>query len=1692
MPDPTDLSAWGAFLSSGSVGPEGQDSPIVNDREDNPNYLPGLGQVSGGTQLSPITERLTSSFTTGGPIYLADKAAQLLGAPEGAVAHLATSAGMGAVDWIPGLLEEAGTLRRKIPFLGAIDDEPLIEPGTIKRLQEEVENEKVSIMAHLGESTNGARGDVPAGAYGLASGLFGVGGAALPMGVAGRIGRLAGGLKGKVAGTLAEGALGFFGSTAGRTSEERLAAATDPRLLAAMAVGVGGESYAARQFSKSVRADAPKALGAVALDEPTRALIRGDDILSELDQLRSAATDKKLELRGEKIRLATEAISDPLDDLLTASLENADSAIAKETSALDELSSRSMEIADEAVKKLQDLDPEHTISTIKFASDLDEFSAISRTAEKMADALLDGDVTKLGSQEAFGAEREAMVSRLDEGRAARSAELALAEDPLADLRAVRERAAARAGFNSSRFDEVDSAYRAVEPDEPPAIRSFADALSEYRDLISAVTPRVRNLSGRLYDKMVNRGKTPVDGATGLPMARDEFAERLTIEKQQRMNSDLRGLLLDSDTLPPSETLRLLDTKYDALLKKYRISPEDVGFRGRLRTRQQMALNEANEWLSRESADRRLHQVSDEELVALGRKAAQDDRVPLAVFDFLGAERARRVSGGSPGLTSPAYRIDSPDDVERMIRESVPESEADALIGPKLMTRGTTFASKLKWDAVRLFGRLKGEAAWDIKVGRSTYGVPLRGVFLSDMATPLAEPRVRDSLVGMLRSVPEKSRAAAHEPIYSVAVALKDLDNEVVKFVAAEREAGRVVDPNVLYRTIKEAYETGQAASLPEGISKAITERADPELRKLSKFVRENTDDPELIAAIDANEGRYLYRYYNIFFDNQAIFKKLRTDSVAYKGLYDSVAKENYADISERLYREREPELRGRFPQEQIAPLIDKMVQQELHGMTEFLVKKHLVTPGSRPNLGKVVGNLPEQDYLIKRVLDDPNLRELLGEEKHFALAEMMTVEKISTDIGRMVLHRELLSALKAHGLASDTPRPGLSSQISPSTLKEVALNDPLSTGKPLYIHPEAAHVLSVLSTTGDSIFRNLNLMNSWVKLNLVATPWNYASQLVGVPQMVLLGANASGFVRALYKDPEFANTMPAAAAWQVAKEIIDPGTAGKFSSAKAEKFFQSIGSGDMDFVRKEAAWLDRARLDVGNELVFEAELAAKPLLHGSITPQTRKTRGIAGRGAHKAADILRKPDLAAKYIIYRGIYADSLWKEGIKFESGRHLYEGREVPVAEIDALKREAVKRTLLFAQDPRTTPAFLREMSHDARSLLFAGFHGFIYQMTRAYANSYRFALKDAAHGSMLGKEAMRLEALGKTEDAVRLRAKARRYGESAVERVVSSSLAAYVFPKLLVSGFSALYPLYEDAYAKAKEVVTGKKEDVGTVIPGDENERGEAARRFLWDDKTNARIIAPRLRKVGGRKKLLVIDGGRMDILDNTTKIMRAASTPVEDPWERLLPVTTEIRNQYLSNGFWVDALASVDIPKRSEIVSWEGAAAIGKGGLAAAGRLVNPFARNVAGFVTDSDSERLSKGFKMATGAWVRELDVYEEVGKRFDRDWRSADGWRSKMRDEWKAARSYEARNAVKKKYEDDWNNLMAELMVTHGEARRMGEMSNGEVIRALGDERTSKSTGKSYSTPIPKYIRDVIGRGRAVRLNTYLNEIERD
>lgn len=946
-----------------------------------------------------------------------------------------------------------------------------------------------------------------------------------------------------------------------------------------------------------------------------------------------------------------------------------------------------------------------------------------------------------------------------------------------------------------------------------------------------------------------------------------------------------------------------------------------------------------------------------------------------------------------------------------------------------------------------------------------------GGFLGEFATlediyPLIKNKKQRALLeerlDNLRQV--KADGVAAQILRENHVNMKDAEKIIRKIAKRDRVSTAEVNKRIynLRQNTPEAIESVEAADPLMAQALAIF---DKDHKYMTELILKNPDLTKAMReTITQNEARHLMRQYAIHKQNKLILQELETKNDAYKELFAEMkTSDDYSRFREEIVDEWRPEIERLNPDlsdEAITSILDTIIDNRINGQLNALIKNTLANPDSRWLKGVIVKSKGE--YLIKRLVKDSRVRALMGEETNATIAAANLAGKVAHDVKSLVLTHGIYDELKAVGLVSKDPLPGLDVMVNKRTLRQFRENiDDPSDG----VFYTNASVRNVLEQMEDGLNQGiLSKIVAYVKLGKILTPKLMVNNTIGAVQSAMMGG---GFFRTL-KHP-YQTLKDINLSIQLSRELARPSTAGM--SKDMSKFLRDLGFKDMDELRELADDFVKRGLDIGGEYhtegmsVIRSAMRGDPGAGGTIVQKTK--RGMAKLGA-KSMDIYRIPDIAAKVYIYRRMIEEISYKEGIA--------------IADMtEDMFNKAAKDTLRLAQDPRTTAAGIRNLSKGPVGIAVGGFQGFFYQQARNIANASKMVFED-------GAAAVRAKANGDN-------AKAARYAIAAADRAISIGLVGY-----------GTYAGLEEAYNKSK----GNNEDKATAL-----------KTFLSPEEQNSTVWMGEMTKgKDGQMYVEVIKPSSLDVYDGTMSILRAfMKHGTENPMAAILEAKDALMAQFLAPGLVIEAIdnmrgKSLDVnpnfletspypwversPKEVSAARTALPTLIGDvtGYFRALDEMADPEnaktyekakskmfglqakAGIASGLIPGMEApEGTADTLARAAMATAYRMNFSQSVRNKFSEEYRK-ETWLPDAKKEWQSrSTNLQKKTSILKANEDKWNSMIERLIDVSHDAQKVG-LSKSEIYRIMKD--------KEGFLAMPKEVARAVAVGRKVSFREYM------
>lgn len=1310
------------------------------------------------------------------------------------------------------------------------------------------------------------------------------------------------------------------------------------------------------------------------------------------------------------------------------------------------------------------------------------FAATRREAGRAIDAILSGDPTRLGSPQQFQAERvkaeQVARDRRDRLRAIREG---LDVEAAAALRAATTPEAAREGLERLRvralgaaleagdadlFERTDAHFRdrllAFDPGESsaaPIADTPQEVISQLRDATIAAMPRVQKKASGMYEAAASAGRLPVDPATGLPVERGEWVSDRVLEFQANLNEKIRALVEASAAKGGDQTKAAKDAKRELsrLVKKYDIQPHEIGLMAARDRDHQAVVGEGAAWVSDRVGGRRLSELTEAELTNIAG-AAGAEGAPLSAIGFVKAELERRIRNvppynprmigrGDPNLTDEEIRARAGRVGEMM--------ESPVFRGnPKVYKMPNGGLPLLAYRARLAMSRIKEQFQRGAQLQKGKY-IAHVGVGIGDATAQLIDARQRNATnAAILKGKTGAETEAAvlqHEMVQSEYL----LNEELAAYIKRKREAGVPIGSSpALYLEIGDAYDSNDLSRLDPELQDIVKRRVQEPMRRFSDLAMKMTRNQAEQVAIMEHVGHYMFRDYAIFRDPEAIFRTIDPESVPYKSLFAKLKKQQWGAVYDEMYEKMAGEFRDQgYTETEIDAAVRAKAEEVLHGKIGGLVRAHLNVPTQNVHVAAVVKRA-KREYLEERILKDPDLRDIMGQQKHMALAMQMSMGNVVRDTLRFGVMKSMWGEWEKVGLVGDTEAPDRNVKIDRNTLLPPNPDDPDSATRVVYAHPDVVKVVRALEGS-DAMVQAINRFIAYGKIGKVANPGSWMQNALSLSQVI---PTAGGFGRA-------ASTIlrdKAKAAYEavvISKELGVPG-AGVTKAMKREgKGLYRAYNITPKLVDEAAREMVEAGLHTGGEWAHEFEDASRALVVGSKA--TGRTRSFLSSAAKAAGDWFARPDLVSKVLAYKMHVDDLMYKEGVSSPSTE---------------IRREAAIRAINTTQVPTTTPDIVRNFSRGWMGVLTANFAGFTYQMGRNLAYAYKYGMEDLAQASLLSAESKRQQ---DPITAAEMRMKSQRYLSAGTDKVLGATASSVMAVGAYKFAARALYSL-----------LTGRDDDEAKKM-----ERHIAA-LSPYEDRRYSDVTVMDYQKVDGKWYATVAYTGRVDIYDNLKQMFRAVTDSNLDPMQRASTVARLAKNQLAPVSFLAQGFAKLvpfkragdewvaDMPSGSDLLA--GVRDVGPtvlGTAISAGQMAAEYAatpeaeRNI----TSQAGNRLrGTAVRQITGVSVGVEPVTDNVGRMFASEWKKAT-WINDFKSEWKAAGRPLDKKMIEAKYVERWGRLMTSMGRIRNNA--VATKHNSYQIRSAMDDKASQ---------IPKRLRGRLAFGEAVPLSWYAGSLGGD
>jgi len=944
----------------------------------------------------------------------------------------------------------------------------------------------------------------------------------------------------------------------------------------------------------------------------------------------------------------------------------------------------------------------------------------------------------------------------------------------------------------------------------------------------------------------------------------------------------------------------------------------------------------------------------------------------------------------------------------------------------------------------------------MQVSRNKY-IPFLGTSFEHVLNVISDIPTRKAVRGMIKATSTESREIGASIRHSFEVAMTDLDKAVRAHMQVLKTQGLPADRGRIMMQLKRLHEDGLLANIQDEALRNAVVAVDAQLTKAVDDVIKagHVTDQELLGKIASNRNRWLYRTYSIFTDPDAIFKKIDKTTTAYKNLFDHIKKGNESKYVEAAVQQLGKKLDHLAPAER-AVIVEEAVNRFVDGEINAIIKQHLKIPGEKTFYNSPMIKRAQTDYFLDRVLEDPDIRSIMGEEKHFDMAARASIESLSSDISAYKMNAGLREAFMKAGLMSDMPvGDNVFVKLSSRTLKDVSKpENAASVGDPvIYAHPTVGKIFEAINNPHLASLADVSIAS--VKTGLILTPGGTMANFFGLWQQMLLSRGLANTVWDVVRSPDkalrgkqtiFGEVIEAA---QASRELTAPGRAGV---KEAQKLYRAAGFKSVEDIRMVAEDMMKYGLDEGGELAYVFQEMTQPMVEGAS----------AGRSKYKAVvrsmmDFYRRPDVMAKVLAFNGYVRELSTKAGVK------------VPTA---AIKREAARMTKMTTQNVETTPSGVRNMSKGWVGVVGGGFQGFMYQMHKNAVMAGKLGLEDLMMAS-------KLAAQGDLKRA----ATYARYG---LDRTATVAAMTYY--------------------------LTDKLED----WLSEEQDKEQHVRHVMWDDRRNSSFLISKVENKDGKVTVGYVDTGATDVYDPSHRVFNAigqipsVDDLAKDPakFAQIVGnVAQELRVQFLQPGFLMEAAYDIFglqmqkgkiIPTKRMSVDKEHALVPQLGitaeGLYKGSRRITPGvirgavdAVRVAAGVANPDlvdpeldkftamMSRQTTGFRFGT------LDFNTMWQRRSNEDWGKYGSFVSQAKKELESARTFEARNAIIKKYSKQWDKAYNAQLDNVSHARGMG-LTPMQILGMLND--------KDRLIYVPKEIRSDVVAGRLMSFSAFASKYQ--
>jgi len=1232
-------------------------------------------------------------------------------------------------------------------------------------------------------------------------------------------------------------------------------------------------------------------------------------------------------------------------------------------------------------------------------------------------------------------------------------------------------------------DILDAQYRrAIEADKDTSVesRTPADAVSQLRDAVAAVIQKRTDENPERYSKLFQRGVLPKD-ETGAQISFEEFNRRSLKNQSDYIDKAMQSRLGKSGL----QDVDAIDNVASRILRKYKVRPEDVGFRGDLYAIPGDELGKALDWLRTNAPKSGVASLSPEKMLELTNRAIAEgvDQQTIATLVSAEAEKAANKVKPQVGVS------DILDDFNKAASEILSDIPVDG--------EGKVLAN-IPWnrpDGVKkVFPKV-----WNfIKHEASSSAYNLRD-YLLGLPTDIAKQMqiASDSFEKLGDIVGARVMLRFH-------TALKDLDTAVSEYRKRVLSSGeKAPDNSAVMERMFTAYESKDYKSVgdPE-LAGFLENRLAPFMNEMSGMVAQLVRDEGVRKAIEANMGSYLFRRYGFFVDPENYWRKLRTDSKPYQDLRQAIKTGNTAKYKiefEKNYGHLLTE--NGMTREEAAAYLDRFIDARVTGDLESIIFKHARVPGSSAQISKEIPGI-RAEYLLDRVLNDPNVKAILGQEKKIDVVLEAFGNQLAGDVAAYGYRYGMVEAFRRKGLirtAAEEAAGNVRQKVHTDTLTKY---DPTSDGAPkslnyYYVHPVVEAIFKGVRRSSSDTALAIGGALSLVKANMITSIPNAVQNYASYFQGVLAGYGLINGTTRLVISP-----METARAFQIAMELRSPGTKGASSAA-----LQKLGFLSKDEVRAAVEALVAHGLDDAGEFAKTFKDVNRALLIGAESTRgvLSKSLELGSKGSQLAFKALSIPDVATKVFVYRANLSELMHKAGTGVET---------------EAMIKDAVKRTRDMTQTPDQTPNIVKHLSgrgHKsglgaALSAATAGFQNFMYQSIKIHTNAIVYGAKDLVEAATNPNLTAKQRGL---------------YAWYGANRTAGALFSSYLYWEMMRKAF----------FEKDKE-------------------KTEAVQHFLFKDQENGRIFGGHpfwlnldhedrtmLQWKNGRLLYNYVDAGMSDLAEpfyRTQGLFAAAAleaakvaTGDGDPHlvkKYVVDALNEYQDMFFSPGvtaqptftalgYRFNDSAGDDILSRLMPVQRETLPSnryvkadraetsivgpVTVEGLTTAVRQVIPALARTAGDIAIGvghekglwSAERLgpqshtlknpleTQIYRQATSLSVQQVDAAAKINRKFNSDWGKNHIWLDRALSSWKANVSVDARMKILQENREKWDKLMATIGGNYGALHTQG--LNGIEIEFLTNDR------EEVPNVVPKIVRNsFLNSGTPPTLEEYLFDAE--